>query len=39
MDPALALVALVVVLALLDLAALRFAADSRDTGGDRRTWW
>ena len=42
MDPIFALVAFVLALALLNLAALRFAVDSRDTdslGGARRTWW
>ena len=39
MDPIFALVALVLTLVLLDLVALRFAADSRDTGGNRRAWW
>ena len=38
MDPVLALVTLVLALALLGLAALRFGVDSRDTGGGRRPW-
>ena len=40
MDPVLALVALVPVVALLGPAALRFGADSRDAGaeGGRRDW-
>ena len=39
MNPLLILLALLASLVLLDIAALRWGADSRSVDGDTRDWW